>query len=142
MHTALVVGWAGSMALYELAIFDPSDHVLDPIGWSIIEGTVMNPGIWSYEGVAGAHIMFSSICFLAVIWPWVYWDVETFCDECIGKPSLDCQRSFGIHLFLSRVSCFGFGAFHVTDLYGPEICVSDSYGLTRKEQFVNPVWSM
>jgi hypothetical protein len=25
MHTALVAGWAGSMALYELAVFDPSD---------------------------------------------------------------------------------------------------------------------
>ena len=25
MHTSLVAGWAGSMALYELAIFDPSD---------------------------------------------------------------------------------------------------------------------
>jgi len=24
-------GWAGSMALYELAIFDPSDPVLDPM---------------------------------------------------------------------------------------------------------------
>lgn len=23
MHTALVSGWAGSMALYELALFDP-----------------------------------------------------------------------------------------------------------------------
>ena len=23
MHTALLAGWAGSMALYELAIFDP-----------------------------------------------------------------------------------------------------------------------
>ena len=23
MHTALVAGWAGSMALYELAVFDP-----------------------------------------------------------------------------------------------------------------------
>jgi hypothetical protein len=28
MHTALLAGWAGSMALYELAIFDPSDAVL------------------------------------------------------------------------------------------------------------------
>ena len=27
MHTALLAGWAGSMALYELAIFDPSDAV-------------------------------------------------------------------------------------------------------------------
>nr|GEU33603.1 photosystem II 47 kDa protein, chloroplastic [Tanacetum cinerariifolium] len=31
MHTALVSGWAGSMALYELAGFDPSDPVLDPM---------------------------------------------------------------------------------------------------------------
>ncbi|PPS03373.1 hypothetical protein GOBAR_AA17289 [Gossypium barbadense] len=31
MHTALVTGWAGSMALYELAVFDPSDPVLDPM---------------------------------------------------------------------------------------------------------------
>ena len=29
-HTALVAGWAGSMALYEPAIFDPSDPVLEP----------------------------------------------------------------------------------------------------------------
>ena len=32
MHTALVAGWAGSMALYELAVFDPSDPVLDQCG--------------------------------------------------------------------------------------------------------------
>ena len=31
MHTALVSGWAGSMALYELAVFDPSDPVLNPM---------------------------------------------------------------------------------------------------------------
>ena len=31
MHTALVAGWAGSMTLYELAVFDPSDPVLDPM---------------------------------------------------------------------------------------------------------------
>ncbi|MFQ6628819.1 hypothetical protein Gotur_006880 [Gossypium turneri] len=42
MHTALVAGWVGSMALYELVIFYPSDPVLDPMwrqelrrcGWS------------------------------------------------------------------------------------------------------------
>ncbi|KAK1377158.1 hypothetical protein POM88_033351 [Heracleum sosnowskyi] len=70
MHTALVAGWAGSMALYELAVFDPSDPVLDPMwrqgmfvipfmtrlgitsswgGWSITGGATPNPGIWSYE---------------------------------------------------------------------------------------------
>uniref|UniRef100_M1B7M0 Photosystem II CP47 chlorophyll apoprotein n=1 Tax=Solanum tuberosum TaxID=4113 RepID=M1B7M0_SOLTU len=62
--STLVVGWAGSMALYELAAFDPSDLVLDPMwrqgmfvipfmtrlgitnswgGWSITGGTVTNP---------------------------------------------------------------------------------------------------
>ena len=29
-------------------------------GWNI------NPGIWSYEGVAGAHIVFSGLSFLAL----------------------------------------------------------------------------
>uniref|UniRef100_M0ZYZ5 PSII 47 kDa protein n=1 Tax=Solanum tuberosum TaxID=4113 RepID=M0ZYZ5_SOLTU len=62
MHTTLVVGWAGSMAQYELAVFGPSDPVLDPM--------------WRH------------------------------------------------------------------DLYGPGIWVSDPYGLTGKEQPVNPVWGM
>ncbi|KAL5644594.1 hypothetical protein ACJX0J_002069 [Zea mays] len=119
MHTALVSGWAGSMALYELAVFDPSDPVLDPM-WRqgiISGGTVTNPGIWSYEGVAGAHIR-------------------------TGKPSLDLPKIFGIHLFLAGVACFGFGAFHVTGLYGPGIWVSDPYGLTGKVQAVNPAWGI
>ncbi|KAI3668481.1 hypothetical protein L1987_88518 [Smallanthus sonchifolius] len=163
MHTALVAGWAGSMALYELAVFDPSDPVLDPMwrqgmfvipfmtrlgitnswgGWSITGGTITNPGIWSYEGVAGAHIVFSGLCFLAAIWHWVYWDLEIFCDERTGKPSLDLPKIFGIHLFLAGVACFGFGAFHVTGLYGPGIWVSDPYGLTGKVQSVNPSWGV
>ena len=66
MHTALVAGWAGSMALYELAVFDPSDPVLNPMwrqgmfvmpfmsrigvtdswgGWSITGESVSNPGL-------------------------------------------------------------------------------------------------
>ncbi|GJU79760.1 photosystem II CP47 chlorophyll apoprotein [Tanacetum coccineum] len=163
MHTALVSGWAGSMALYELAVFDPSDPVLDPMwrqgmfvipfmtrlgitnswgGWSITGGTITNPGIWSYEGVAGAHIVFSGLCFLAAIWHWVYWDLEIFSDERTGKPSLDLPKIFGIHLFLAGVACFGFGAFHVTGLYGPGIWVSDPYGLTGKVQSVNPSWGV
>ncbi|XP_057730913.1 photosystem II CP47 reaction center protein-like [Arachis stenosperma] len=163
MHTALVAGWAGSMALYELAVFDPFDPVLDPMwrqgmfvipfmtrlgitnswdGWSITGGTTPNPGIWSYEGVAGAHIVFSGLCFLAAIWHWVYWDLEIFCDERTGKPSLDLPKIFGIHLFLAGVACFGFGAFHVTGLYGPGIWVSDPYGLTGRVQSVNPAWGV
>jgi photosystem II CP47 chlorophyll apoprotein len=93
MHTALVAGWAGSMTLYELVVFDPFDPVLDPMWrqgmfvipfmtrlgikdswtrWNITGETIINPGIWSYEGVVGAHIMFSSLFFLAAIWHWVY----------------------------------------------------------------------
>ncbi|KAG6467607.1 hypothetical protein ZIOFF_074555 (chloroplast) [Zingiber officinale] len=109
-------------------------------GWSISGGTITNPGIWSYEGVAGAHIVFSGLCFLAAIWHWVYWDLEIFCDERTGKPSLDLPKIFGIHLFLSGLACFGFGAFHVTGLYGPGIWVSDPYGLTGKVQPVSPAW--
>jgi photosystem II CP47 chlorophyll apoprotein len=53
---------------------------------------------------------------------------------------LDLPKIFGIHLFLAGVACFGFGAFHVTGLYGPSIWVSDPYGLTGKLQAVNPAW--
>ncbi|WMV46324.1 hypothetical protein MTR67_039709, partial [Solanum verrucosum] len=42
MHTTLVVGWASSMALYELAIFDLFDLVLDPMWRQGLYG----PGIW------------------------------------------------------------------------------------------------
>ncbi|KAL3498055.1 hypothetical protein ACH5RR_040787 [Cinchona calisaya] len=163
MYTTLDAGWANSMALYELAVFNPSDPILDPMwkqgmfaipfmthfgitnswgGWSIIGRTVTNSGIWSYEGVAGANIVFSGLCFLAAIWHWVNWDLEIFCDERTGKPSLDLPKIFGIHLFLSGVACFGFGAFHVIGLNGPRIWVSDPYGLTGKVQPVNPAWDV
>ncbi|KAL1333895.1 hypothetical protein AAHE18_11G136800 [Arachis hypogaea] len=128
MHTALVAGWAGSMALYELAgmFVIPFMTRLGITnswgGWSITGGTTPNPGIWSYEGVAGAHIVFFGLVLLAAIWHWVYWDLEIFCDE--------------------RVACFGFGAFHVTGLYGPGIWVSDPYGLTGRVQSVNPAWGV
>ena len=51
----------------------------------------------------------------------MYWDLEIFSVERIGEPSLDLLKIFGIHLFLSGLACFGFGAFHVTGLYGPRI---------------------
>lgn len=31
LHTALVAGWAGSMAMYELSVFDHSDILLNPM---------------------------------------------------------------------------------------------------------------
>ena len=49
-------------------------------------------------------------------------------------------KIFGIHLLLSGLLCFGFGAFHVTGLFGPGIWVSDAYGVTGKVQPVAPEW--
>ena len=161
MHTALVAGWAGYMALYELAVFDPSDPILNPMwrqgmfvmpfmarlgvtdswgGWSITGESVSNPGIWSFEGVALTHIVLSGMCFLAAIWHWVYWDLELFRDPRTGEPALDLPKIFGIHLFLSALLCFGFGAFHVTGTFGPGIWVSDAYGITGRVQGVAPAW--
>jgi photosystem II CP47 chlorophyll apoprotein len=161
MHTALVAGWAGSMALYELAIFDPSDAALNPIwrqgmfvmpfmarlgvtgswgGWSITGETAVNPGFWSFEGVALAHIVLSGLLFLAAVWHWVYWDLDLFRDPRTGEPALDLPKMFGIHLFLSGLLCFGFGAFHLTGLWGPGMWVSDAYGTTGHIQAVAPEW--
>jgi photosystem II CP47 chlorophyll apoprotein len=161
MHTALVAGWAGSMALYELAIFDPSDPVLNPMwrqgmfvlpfmarlgvtgswgGWSVTGETGVDPGFWSFEGVAAAHIILSGLLFLAAVWHWVYWDLELFFDQRTGEPALDLPKMFGIHLFLSGLLCFGFGAFHLTGVWGPGMWVSDAYGLTGHVQPVAPEW--
>ena len=161
MHTALVAGWAGSMALYELATFDPSDAVLNPMwrqgmfvlpfmarlgvtgswgGWSITGETGVEPGFWSFEGVAIAHIVLSGLLFLAAVWHWVFWDLELFTDQRTGEPALDLPKMFGIHLFLSGLLCFGFGAFHLTGLWGPGMWVSDAYSLTGHVQPVAPEW--
>lgn len=161
MHTALVAGWAGSMALYELAVFDPSDPVLNPMwrqgmfvlpfmarlgvtgswgGWSVTGETGVDPGFWSFEGVAAAHIILSGLLFLAAVWHWVFWDLELFVDARTGEPALDLPKMFGIHLFLSGLLCFGFGAFHLTGVWGPGMWVSDPYGLTGHVQPVAPEW--
>jgi photosystem II CP47 chlorophyll apoprotein len=149
------------MALYELAIFDPSDPVLNPMwrqglfvmpfmarlgvtqswgGWSITGESAVNPGFWSFEGVAAAHIVLAGLLFLAAVWHWVFWDLELFRDPRTGEPALDLPKMFGIHLFLSGLLCFGFGAFHLTGLFGPGMWVSDPYGLTGSVQPVAPAW--
>jgi photosystem II CP47 chlorophyll apoprotein len=149
------------MALYELAIFDPSDPVLNPMwrqgmfvlpfmarlgvtgswgGWSITGETGVDPGFWSFEGVAAAHIVLSGLLFLAACWHWVYWDLELFRDPRTGEPALDLPKMFGIHLFLSGLLCFGFGAFHLTGLFGPGMWVSDPFGVTGSVQPVAPEW--
>jgi photosystem II CP47 chlorophyll apoprotein len=162
MHTALVAGWAGSMALFELSNFDPSDAVFNPMwrqgmfvmpfmarlgitkswgGWSIVPGeSAADAGFWSFEGVATAHIILSGMLMLAAIWHWVYWDLELFTDPRTGEPALDLPKMFGIHLFLSGLLCFGFGAFHLTGLFGPGMWVSDPFGITGHVAPVAPEW--
>ncbi len=161
MHTALVAGWAGSMALYETATFDPSDSILNPMwrqgmfvlpfmarlgitdswgGWSVTGEAAKYSGFWTFEGTAVAHIVLSGLLFLAACWHWVNWDLELFRDPRTGEPALDLPKMFGIHLFLAGILCFGFGAFHLTGLFGPGMWVSDPYGLTGHVEAVAPEW--
>jgi photosystem II CP47 chlorophyll apoprotein len=63
-----------------------------------------------------------------------------FRDPRTGEPALDLPKMFGIHLFLSGLLCFGFGAFHLTGLWGPGMWVSDAYGTTGHIQAVAPEW--
>ncbi|MBA0879494.1 hypothetical protein Goshw_011771, partial [Gossypium schwendimanii] len=69
MHTALVAGWVGSMALYELVVFYPSNPVID-LMWR--------------QGVVGAHIAFSGLCLLAAI---SHWDQGYFQQEIYRRVS-------------------------------------------------------
>jgi photosystem II CP47 chlorophyll apoprotein len=109
-------------------------------GWNVTGETGIDPGFWSFEGVATAHIVLSGLLFLAAVWHWVYWDLELFVDPRTGESALDLPKMFGIHLFLSGLLCFGFGAFHLTGLWGPGMWVSDPYGLTGHIQPVAPEW--
>ena len=82
MHTALVSGWAGSMAFFELSLVDSTNFALNPIwrqgffvlpfmarlgcvhslsGWSLANHSTF----WSFEIVAAAHIVLSGFLFLA-----------------------------------------------------------------------------
>jgi len=161
MHNALCAGFAGSMLLFELALYDPSDPVLNPMwrqgcflmpfvarlgvtnswqGWSITGETFSDPGFWTFETVAIAHIIFSGLEFLAACWHWVYWDVATFFDPKTDEPVIDLPKVFGIHLLLAGLICFGFGAFHLTGIFGPGMWVSDPFGLTGHVQGVAPEW--
>jgi len=160
MHTALVAGWAGSMAFFELSVVDPSDFVLNPIwrqrlyvlpfmarlgcvnswtGWSLVSSPQTRP--WTFEFVALAHIGLSRLLFLASVWHWTFFDLELFTSQ-DGLPALDLPKIFGIHLVLASLLCFGFGLFHVTGLFGPRIWVSDAYGLRGHVQGVAPVWGV
>jgi photosystem II CP47 chlorophyll apoprotein len=66
--------------------------------------------------------------------------LELFTDPRTGEPALDLPKMFGIHLFLSGLLCFGFGAFHLTGLFGPGMWVTDPFGITGHVAPVAPEW--
>lgn len=161
MHNGLCAGFAGSNLLYELSRYDPTDAVLNPMwrqgcftmpfvarlgvtnswqGWSITGETITDPGLWTFETVAIAHIVFAGLEFLAALWHWKFWNVSTFYNPETEEPVLDLPRVFGIHLFLAGLFCFGFGAFHLSGVFGPGMWVSDPYGLTGHIAPVAPAW--
>ena len=57
--------------------------------------------------------------------------LQLFRDPRTGDPALDLPKIFGIHLFLSGLLCFAFGAFHVTGLFGPGIWNFLLYGINQ-----------
>ncbi|KAL8256140.1 hypothetical protein R6Q59_031207 [Mikania micrantha] len=99
MHTALVAGWAGSMSPYELAVFDPSDPVLDPI--------------WR-QGVAGAHIVSSGLCFLAAIWHWELMETLAWAHERTPLENLIRWRDKPVALSIVQARLVGLA--HFSDL--------------------------
>jgi photosystem II CP47 chlorophyll apoprotein len=112
-----------------LSIFDPSDPIFNPMwrqgmfvlpfmsrlgvttswaGWAVDSA----PSAWSYEAVAVAHICLSGLLMFASMWHWVFWDLDCFRDRRTNAPAIDLPKLFGIHVALSAILCFGFGAFH------------------------------
>jgi len=61
-------------------------------GWSVTGETGVDPGFWSFEGVAAAHIVLSGLLFLAAVWHWVFWDLELFIDPRTGESALDYRK--------------------------------------------------
>jgi hypothetical protein len=62
------------------------------------------------------HIGLSGL-FAASIWHWVMWDLELFRDP-RTKSSIRLTKNFWYPFIFIRSLCFGFGAFHVTGLFG------------------------
>ena len=161
MHTALVAGWAGSMLLYELIIFDSGDPVYNPmwrqgsyvIGFATRLGVVSSvfgwaAGIrqdvntyWTYETLILGHIVLSGAVILASFWHWAFWDLDLLLNK-QSNLQLNLHRMFGIHVTLGGLLCFGFGLCHLTGLYGPGMWTSDSFGLLGCPRYIRPVYKI
>jgi photosystem II CP47 chlorophyll apoprotein len=156
------------MALFEIALFDWHDPVLNPLwrqgmfvlafmarigvqdswaNWNILRGNgglgFEGGGIWTFEGVALAHIVLSGLLFLAALWHWYYWDLDVYVNPSNPESEvclLDLPKLFGIHTLIAAVLSLSFGALHVTGIFGPGIWLSDPYGLTGRIDGVAPAW--
>jgi len=159
VHTALVTYWAGTMTFYELGVTNNSEQILNPFwrqgslvipmmmrlgitaswkGWNITNLLYLNPGVWSFEGVAITHYILAFLLFLAASWHWVWWDLDLFSDE-KNESLLDLPKIFGIHLTLASILAFTFGTFHLTGVIGPGFWINeDSYGLVGNIQGLAP----
>ncbi len=120
------------------SVFGP--YQADGYGNPATDTNFWTTAIWSYEGVAATHIVLSGLLFLAACWHWVNWDLDLFRDPRTGDLVLDLPKIFGIHLLLAGLGCFGFGAFHLTGVFGPGMWVSDPLGITGHVQPVAPAW--
>ena len=76
----------------------------------------------------------------ASMWHWVFWDLDCFRDRRTNAPAIDLPKLFGIHVALSAILCFGFGAFHCCS--APGFWISDAYGITGGVRTVAPDWSI
>ena len=74
------------------------------------------------------------------MWHWVFWDLDCFRDRRTNSPAIDLPKLFGIHLILSAILCFGFGAFHCCS--SPGFWVADAYGITGAARSVSPDWAV
>ena len=165
MHTALVAGWAGSMLLYELIIFDERDPVYNPMwrqGCYVIPfatrlgvtasvfawatGITQDISYWTYEVRILGHIVLSGACILASFWHWAFWDLDLFLltpdDLSTMSRSLKLNPIFGIHLTTASLLCFGFGLCHLTGLLGPGMWTSDSFGVIGCPRYMRPVYKI
>lgn len=162
MHTALVAGWAGSMLLYELIIFDSPDPVYNPMwrqgcyvipfatrlgllssvfGWAAGITQDVNT-YWTYETIMVGHIVLSGAVILASFWHWAFWDLDLLLNNERKEVQLNLNRMFGIHLTLASLLCFGFGLCHVTGVMGPGMWTSDSFGLLGCPRYIRPVYKI
>jgi len=168
MHTALLAGWAGSMLLYELAIFDPSDPVLNPMwrqgmyvmpmtarlgvtsswqGWDLTGGSGVDFDQLSYWGKALPFTTFEGVALAHIVFSGLlmlaaiwHW---TYWDLEMWEDSRTGEAALDLpRIFGIHLLLAGLGCFG----FGAFHCslvglwVSDPYALTGHVEAISPAW--